>query len=114
MKIKKPHNPFLLAGYYSPEYFCDREAKTAKILSALENDRNISLMSPRRFGKTGLIHHVFHRLSQKDKNTVCIYLDIYSTQNLNDFVKLFAESVLGKMDDSVEKAMWLKKQNEIC
>jgi AAA+ ATPase superfamily predicted ATPase len=105
MKIKKPHNPFLLAGYYSPEYFCDREAETAKILSALENDRNISLMSPRRYGKTGLIHHVFHRLSQNDKNTVCIYLDIYSTQNLNDFVKLFAESVLGKMDDSVEKAM---------
>jgi len=55
MKIKKPHNPFLLAGYYSLEYFCDREAETAKIFSALENDRNISLMSPRRYGKTGLI-----------------------------------------------------------
>ncbi|MCK9311813.1 MAG: hypothetical protein M0P26_06010 [Bacteroidales bacterium] len=43
MKINKPHNPFLLTGYYSPAYFCDREAETAKILSALENDRNISL-----------------------------------------------------------------------
>jgi len=105
MKINKPHNPFLISGYYSPEYFCDRETETAKLLSALENDRNISLMSPRRFGKTGLIHHVFYQISQKDKNAVCIYLDIYSTQNLNDFVKIFAESVLGKVDDSVEKAM---------
>lgn len=105
MKTYKPYNPFLLAGYYSPEYFCDREVETAKLISALENDRNISLISPRRYGKTGLIHHAFFQLSQKDKNATCIYLDIYSTQNLSDFVKLFAESVLGKMDGSVEKAM---------
>jgi len=105
MKTYKPHNPFLLARYYNPEYFCDREAETAKIISALENDRNISLISPRRYGKTGLIHHAFYQLSQKDKTAVCIYLDIYSTQNLAGFVKLFAESVLGKMDPSVEKAM---------
>jgi len=105
MKRNQPHNPFLIAGYYSPEYFCDRETETAKIISALENDRNISLISPRRFGKTGLIHHVFYRISEKDKQTVCIYFDIYSTQNLNDFVKIFAESVLGKIEGGVEKTM---------
>jgi len=62
MNKRAPHNPFLIAGYYSPEYFCDRETETAKIISALENDRNISLISPRRFGKTGLIHHVLNIL----------------------------------------------------
>jgi len=105
MEKNKPHNPFLIAGYYSPEYFCDREAETAKIISALENDRNISLMSPRRFGKTGLIQHAFYKIAEKDKNTVCIYFDIYSTQNLNDFVKIFAESVIGKAEGSVEKTL---------
>jgi DNA-binding transcriptional ArsR family regulator len=105
MKKNKPHNPFLIAGYYSPDYFCDRETETAKIISALENNRNISLMSPRRFGKTGLVHHVFYHISERDKNAVCIYLDIYSTQNLNDFVKIFTENVLGKIDGSVEKTM---------
>ena len=105
MKKNQPYNPFLIAGYYSPEYFCDRETETAKIISALENDRNISLMSPRRFGKTGLIQHVFHKIAEKDKNAVCIYFDIYSTQSLSDFVKIFAESVLGKVEGSVEKTM---------
>jgi len=105
MGKNKPHNPFLIAGYYSPEYFCDREAETAKIVSALENDRNISLISPRRFGKTGLIHHVFYNISQKDKKVACIYFDIFSTQNLNDFVKIFAESVIGKAEDNVEKTL---------
>jgi len=105
MNKRAPHNPFLISGYYSPEYFCDRETETAKIISALENDRNISLISPRRFGKTGLIHHVFHHISQKDKHAVCVYFDIYSTQNLNDFVKIFAESVLGKVEGGLEKTM---------
>jgi len=105
MKKNKPYNPFLVAGYYSPEYFCDREIETEKIISALENDRNISLISPRRFGKTGLIHHVFYNIVQKDKNAICVYFDIYSTQNLNDFVKIFAESVLGKVESSLEKTI---------
>ena len=105
MLKNKPYNPFLIAGYYSPEYFCDREAETTKLISALENDRNISLMSPRRFGKTGLIHHAFYKIAEKEKNTVCIYFDIFSTQNLNDFVKIFAESVLGKMEGGAEKMM---------
>jgi DNA-binding transcriptional ArsR family regulator len=105
MKKNQPHNPFLITGYYSPEYFCDREKETAKIISALENDRNISLMSPRRFGKTGLIQHAFYQIAEKNKKAVCIYFDIYSTQDLNDFVKIFAESVLGKIEGSVEKTM---------
>jgi DNA-binding transcriptional ArsR family regulator len=105
MKKNKPYNPFLVAGYYSPDYFCDRETETAKIISALKNGRNISLMSPRRFGKTGLIQHVFYNITENKKNAVCIYLDIYSTQNLNDFVTVFAQSVLGKVDGNVEKAM---------
>lgn len=99
------YNPFLVAGYQSPAYFCDREIETARMISSLENGRNISLMSPRRFGKTGLIRHVFYNISEKDKDAVCIYFDIYSTQNLNDFVRLFAESVLGKIESGVEKAM---------
>lgn len=105
MKKNKPHNPFLITGYYSPEYFCDREAETKKIISALENDRNISLISPRRFGKTGLIHHVFHTISEKNRQMACVYFDIFSTQNLNDFAKIFAESVLGRFESGVEKAM---------
>lgn len=105
MTQHKPHNPFLVVGYFSPDYFCDREAETAKIISALDNGRSISLISPRRFGKTGLIHHAFHRISQEHKNTVCIYFDIFSTQNLSDFVRVFAQSVLGQMDSNVDKTI---------
>ena len=47
-------NPFLITGYQGPDYFCDREKETASLMSALKNGRNITLISPRRMGKTGL------------------------------------------------------------
>jgi AAA+ ATPase superfamily predicted ATPase len=97
------NNPFLIAGYHSPAYFCDRETESAKIISALQNDRNVSLISPRRMGKTGLIHHVFYRINEQDKDVRCFYLDIFSTQNMHDFVTLFGKAVLGKLDDYSEK-----------
>lgn len=98
-------NPFLIAGYHSPYFFCDREKETEKIISALSNDRSITLISPRRIGKTGLIKHVFYKIKEENKNINCFYLDIFSTQNLHDFVTLLCKNVIGKSDDFSEKIM---------
>ena len=48
-------NPFLTAGYAGPEYFCDRKREAEELIRHLDNDRNTTLISPRRYGKTGLI-----------------------------------------------------------
>lgn len=101
----KPNNPFLISGYYSPEFFCDREQETRTILDALHNGRNVTLTAPRRMGKTGLIRHVFYRLKELQPDIVTFYLDIYSTQSLGDFVRLFAGTVLGQLDSAPQKAL---------
>ena len=101
----KRKNPFLISGYDSPEYFCDREKETATILSALNNGRNITLVSPRRMGKTGLIKHVFYQLNHTSPDVVALYMDIYPTQSLGDFVRLFASTVLGQLDSVPQKAL---------
>ncbi|MDE6506944.1 MAG: AAA family ATPase [Alistipes sp.] len=101
----KPNNPFLISGYYSPAYFCDRERETATMIEALHNGRNLTLIAPRRIGKTGLIRHVFYRLQERQPDTVTLYMDIYSTQNLGDFIRLFANTVLGRLDTVPQKAL---------
>lgn len=101
----KPNNPFLISGYHSPEFFCDREQETAKILDALSNGRNVTLIAPRRMGKTGLIRHAFHHLKEQQPEIVTLYMDIFSTQSLGDFVRLFANTVLGKLDSAPQKAL---------
>ncbi len=102
----QPNNPFLISGYHSPEYFCDRRQETATIIDALHNGRNITLIAPRRMGKTGLIHHAFRQLhEQQSRDVVTLYMDIYSTQSLGDFVKLLANTALGKLDSAPQKAL---------
>ena len=101
----KPNNPFLISGYHSPEFFCDRNEETATILDALYNGRNLTLISPRRMGKTGLIRHTFYQLNEKQPDIVTLYMDIYSTQSLGDFVRLFANTILGKLDSVPQKAL---------
>ena len=56
-------------------------------------------------GKTGLIRHVFYRLKELQPDIVTFYLDIYSTQSLGDFVRLFAGTVLGQLDSAPQKAL---------
>lgn len=105
MSITEPNNPFLISGYHSPKYFCDREQETKQITEALHNERNLTLIAPRRMGKTGLIKHVFHKLRAQEKNIITLYLDIYSTQNLKEFVQALASTVLGSLDSAPQKAI---------
>lgn len=100
-------NPFFVSGYFGPEYFCDRKQETKNLIKALENGRNVTLLAPRRMGKTGLVKHVLHQAKAQNKDLQVFYIDIYSTQNLNDFVKLFATTVLGELD-SASKKIWKK------
>ena len=79
MKLK---NPFLTAGYAGEEYFCDRRRETAKMIAAFENDRNLTLIAPRRYGKTGLIKNA---LAKMPSEFTGIYLDIFSIDNLASF-----------------------------
>lgn len=93
-KTKELENPFVYKGYDGPAYFCDREKETENLISALKNGRNITLLSPRKIGKTGLIKHVFNRISSIEKDAVCIYVDIFSTQNLHDFVQVLGAAIV--------------------
>lgn len=93
-KTKELENPFVYKGYDGPAYFCDREKETENLISALKNGRNITLLSPRKIGKTGLIKHAFNRISSTEKDAVCIYVDIFSTQNLHDFVQVLGAAIV--------------------
>ena len=90
--MRQDFNPFILTGYTTPEYFCNRENETKRLIKNIKNQQNTALFALRRLGKTGLIKHVFHRL-QAEKKVVCIYIDLYATRNLGDFANLLANAV---------------------
>lgn len=99
-------NPFLISGYQGPAHFCNRNKETRSIISALENGRNVTLMSLRRMGKTGLIKHSFKQIKSKKFNL--IYVDLLHTTDLSTMISEFAKATinqlsLGVMRSSLQK-----------
>ncbi|MDD6186070.1 MAG: ATP-binding protein [Bacteroidales bacterium] len=104
---KKVVNPFICQGYESPEYFCDRIEETEIMTSTLYNGRNITLISPRRLGKTGLIWNTFHHIKSENKDAICIYIDIFPTKSQSEFVRMLGTAVL---NETLSKSKMLGKK----
>jgi hypothetical protein len=45
------NNPFIVGGYLSPHYFCDREMETEQLIRNITNGRNVVIISVRRMEK---------------------------------------------------------------
>ena len=104
---KKIVNPFICQGYESPEYFCDRIEETEIMTSTLYNGRNITLISPRRLGKTGLIWNTFHHIKSENKDAICIYIDIFPTKSQSEFVRMLGTAVF---NETLSKSKMLGKK----
>jgi len=102
--MAKLQNPFVTGGYVAPEYFCDREKETENLLKHIRNGNNISLISTRRMGKTGLIRHCFESVAIKN-HYMPFFVDIYATKSLNDFVFLLSKTIFNQLKTTSQKMM---------
>ena len=97
-------NPFITYGYESADYFCDRKQETRELITMLTNGNHAALISPRRMGKTGLIHHCF---AQKEiQERYCTFLvDIYATKNLQDMVYRMGHGIVNRLKSRGQSAV---------
>jgi hypothetical protein len=84
-------NPFLLKGYKGSGYFCNRVKETEQLVTAVNNNQDITLFGYRRLGKSALIHHVFQKLGRE---YVCIYADIWGTSSIDEFTKELVNGII--------------------
>ena len=100
----KTMSPFPAAGYMSAEYFCDRESGLRQIVDFIDSQRNITIISRRRLGKTALIKHCFHHL-KKRKDLSLHYFDIYATRDLHEFINILSSALIGYFESKPEKML---------
>lgn len=87
-------NPFVIKSYESKELFCDREEELQLMLRNCINSSDMTLISQRRMGKTGLILRLFDELKDVRPEIHTIYFDIFASRNIDDFIKLMAEATM--------------------
>lgn len=85
-------NPFIVMGKIPVELFCDRETETNKLIHSLTNGNNVVLISPRRMGKTGLIHHCYDDPCISE-TYYTFFVDILHTSNLREFTFNLGRSI---------------------
>ena len=88
------NNPFVIKPYESKELFCDREEELSLMVQGCINHTDMTLISQRRMGKTGLILRLFDELHETGLNRQTIYVDIYASRSIDDFIKLLAEAAM--------------------
>ena len=92
-------NPFIINNYESKDLFCDREEELQLILRNCLNRANMTLISQRRFGKTGLIFRLFDEIKEAYPSIYVVYVDILASDNMDGFINLFAEAVLNAIPE---------------
>lgn len=85
-------NPFILGKKIPEELFCDRNEETRTLIKQIRNGRNVALVSPRRLGKSGLIHHCFAQEEIVD-NYYTFYIDLYATSSLKELMALLGNEI---------------------
>ncbi len=97
-------NPFITYGYESADYFCDRKRETQELTTMLTNGNHVALISPRRMGKTGLIHHCFARKEIQEQYYTFL-IDIYATKNLQDMVYRMGHGIVNRLKPRGQSAV---------
>ena len=96
------NNPFVLIGDIPPQYFCDRQQETTRLVQGILGGENICLVSERRMGKSRLVKHCYKSPEIHDKYYL-FYVDLLHTSSLRDFAFAFGRCVFDALQSKGEK-----------
>lgn len=91
--MQEPKNPFILGHRIRRPYFCDRNKEQEALMSAIENGRNVVLISPRRMGKTSLAYVTLHDSEIFENDHLIFFIDILQTNSLGEFTYLLGKTI---------------------
>lgn len=72
-------NPFRYGDVATGAYFTNRTAELAELEGDIRSGQNVVIISPRRYGKTSLVHSAIERLRQE--GVLIAYLDLFRCSN---------------------------------
>lgn len=75
-------------------YFIDREAEVRDLTMSLGGGANIILYSPRRYGKTSLIHKVSEELEAQ--GITVVYMDLFQVNSQEKFLVSYLQAIFKK------------------
>lgn len=88
-------NPFKFGKIVHDNDFCNRTNEIKALKQYISDTYSVWLFSPRRYGKSSLIHKVFNEIT--DVKT--IYIDLYNIQSVDDFCRKYSKVIAKELFD---------------
>ena len=98
-------NPFKYGGVVTGPYFADRSEEINELKREIENLSRVFLVSPRRLGKTCLLHNLMDSLNE-DSYT-CAYIDLNAFPDLRSFACAVASLTTKALESNTDKLLKL-------
>ncbi|MCC8037169.1 MAG: ATPase [Bacteroidales bacterium] len=100
--------PFVYGRLATGDNFTDRQEETTHLVNNFRSSINTMIISPRRWGKSSLVHKAAKVAMEMDKDVRVCHIDLFNVRNESEFFTLLASSVLKatstKWEDVVEVA----------
>ena len=84
------NNPFKFGIVVEGKDFCDRIQEMEDIKQTLYSQMSVTLISPRRYGKTSLIYNLFKNI----KGRKVVYIDLMGITTLDEFASRYATEII--------------------
>lgn len=102
--------PFVYGRIAEDKDFTGREADISRLKQNLTNRINTVIISPRRWGKSSLVHKTLGCISAEDKNFITCHVDAFNCRNEEDFFRTYINSVLHATTTKVDEVIELVKK----
>lgn len=99
--------PFIYGELAENENFIDRVEDRKQLKTFLCNGINVTIISPRRWGKSSLVKATMKEIEAEHSNTVACFIDAFRLNGETEFYNAFASAVVNGVASSFDKGMEL-------
>lgn len=100
--------PFIFGRIATDENFTDREKETEHLVNNFESLINTVIISPRRWGKSSLVHRAADIAMRADKNIRICTIDLFNVKTEEQFYTVLAQTLIqgtsSRWEEAVENA----------
>lgn len=100
--------PFIFGRIATDENFTDREKETEHLVNNFESFINTVIISPRRWGKSSLVHRAADIAMRADKNIRICTIDLFNVKTEEQFYTVLARNLIqgtsSRWEEAVENA----------
>ncbi len=97
--------PFVFGRLAEGENFIDREKDTIRLSENFRSLTNTVLISPRRWGKTSLVHKAAMKATEEDKELKVVFVDIFNVRTEAEFYEKMATEVIRQTATTVDNIL---------